>query len=331
MLTSGGMHRHARIVANPAAAGGRDQAAALRAAIGVLERGGWAVSLEVTTRAGHAEDLARQAAAEGVALVVVAGGDGSVNEVTNGLIGGSSALAVLPAGTGNVLAAQLGLVGIPTALHRPDLATAAAALCRGTFRWVDTGYAWHPGGPGRHFLMWAGIGLDAAITHALEGESRELKRLLGPAAFGAVGLRAALRSSGMPTAVRVDARRLRLPLLMAVVANIPLYAGTVLLTRHARMDDGWLETSLFAGEDVRSAAVHLGAVLAGRSEDAPLRTTLRGRRFRFLTGRPLPVHLDAEPFGTTPLAGEVRPHSLRLLVPPTAPRPLFDPAPEGDP
>jgi diacylglycerol kinase family enzyme len=234
-------------------------------------------------------------------------------------------LAVLPAGTGNVLAAQLGLVGIPTPLNRADVRQAAEALCAGRIRAVDTGIAMLRGGRRRHFLLWAGIGLDATVAEALEGEGRELKRAFGSMAYGALGLTTALATTGTPAAIRCDDERIRVDrLLLAVVANIPLYAGTVQLTREAWLDDGRFEVSLFGGESVIDAMAHVGALLAGwPSEQSDQRYTTRAGAVRILAAVPMAVHLDAEPFGTTPVSIAVRPASLRLLVPPTAPATLF--------
>jgi YegS/Rv2252/BmrU family lipid kinase len=312
----------ARLIANPAAGAGRP-GAAFHAATGVLAASGWTVSVQWTEAAGTAAALARQAAAEGVDVVVAAGGDGTVNEVANGLVGSRTALAVLPLGTGNVLAAQLGLVGVPTPLHRPDPAAAAAALVQGQVLTVDTGLATGRHGPGRHFVLWAGVGFDAAIAHELEGAGRDLKARFGPFAYGALGLRAMLATRGTAARVRLDRRRIQGRLLMAVVANIALYAGSVELTPEARLDDGRLDVALFLGASLRQAAAHLGAVLLGRSGPAPDRVAGPAQRVRILARRHLPVHVDAEPFGTTPVRFDVVPASLRLVVPPTAPDRLF--------
>jgi diacylglycerol kinase (ATP) len=314
---------HACIISNPAAGGG-EHTDGVRAAVGVFAEHGWTVSLHRTAGVGHARELAAAAAERGVAAVIVAAGDGTVNEVVNGLVGSTTALGVLPAGTGNVFAAQLGLIGVPTPLHRPNLAEAATAVCASVVRRIDLGFAQPRCRAGRHFLLWAGIGLDAAVTHALEGSARELKRLLGPAAFGAIGLRSALGLTGTPAAVRYDDQRIRGPLLMAVVANVPLYAGGVRLAPGARIDDARLDLLLFMGADVVSATVaELGSILAGHRGDTPQHVAATAAHVRIVTRAPAPVHVDAEPFGTTPITFSIRPRALALLVPPTAPADLF--------
>jgi diacylglycerol kinase (ATP) len=312
----------AQVLANPKAGGGRN-ADAFQAAIGALAAGGWTVSLDWTSAPGAAEPMARAAAAKGIDVVVAAGGDGTVNEVVNGLAHTGTALAVLPMGTGNVLAAQLGLVGVPTPLYRPDLVAAAQALANGRLALVDTGLAraWH--GPARRFMLWAGVGFDAALALEMETTGRTLKRRFGPLAYGALGFRAVLGAGGTPALVVTENQRVRDRLLMAVVANIGLYAGAVDLSPNARLDDGALNLELFLGERLRQAAAHLAAVLIGRGGRHPDRVSTPARRVRIVAQRPLAVHLDAEPFGTTPMRFDADPASLRLVVPATAPVSLF--------
>lgn len=310
------------LVANPKAGAGR-AAEAFQAATGCLATAGWTVSVRWTTAPGDAEPLARAAAQAGADVVVAAGGDGTVNEVVNGLAGTHAALAVLPMGTGNVLAAQLGLVGVPTPLYRPDLVSAAQALVHGRLAVVDTGLAQPRHGPARRFMLWAGVGFDAAVAHELETTGRTLKRRFGPLAYGALGLRAVLAARGTPAVVTTETRRVRDRLLMAVVANIGLYAGAVALSPNARLDDGALNLELFLGEELRAVAAHLGTVLIGRGSHHPDRVSTTTTRLRIVAQRPLAVHLDAEPFGTTPIRFAVAPASLRLVVPATAPEALF--------
>ena len=313
---------HACIIANPNAGGGRGTEA-LHSAVGVLAGRGWTVTVRWTSAPGEAESVARDAAAAGQDVVVAAGGDGTVNEVANGLVHSGTALAVLPLGTGNVLAAQLGLVGVPTPLFRPDVPAAARALADGRILTIDTGLARPLHGPARHFVLWAGIGFDAAVAHELEDTGRALKRRLGPFAYGALGLRAALGLRGTPASLRVDGRRVQGRLLLAVVANVGRYAGALDLAPNAQLDDGRLDVAIFLGERLPEGLGHLSAVLRGKPSTTPDRVLLTARQMRVVARRALPVHLDAEPFGNTPIRFAVVPASLRLVVPSTAQPRLF--------
>lgn len=329
----------ARVISNPASGGasgsGRERREALRAACGHLVELGWTVSWRPTEGPGHAQELAGIAAREEWDVVVAAGGDGTINEIVNGLVGTETALAVLPTGTANVLAAQLGLVGVPSTMHRPKLVKIAELLHAGRIATVDTGIARSDDGKERAFLLWAGIGLDAAVAHEVEGMHRDLKRLLGPAAFGAVGIKqTALGHGGALATVTIDGREITDTLFLGIIANISLYGGALHIAPRATLDDGMLDVALFVGEnllaavqaflgdDVRSAVQHLGSVLTGRkTDDRPVAKPAHVVR---IESEPrLPVHLDGEPFGTSPVTISVVPKSLRLLIPPCAPASLF--------
>jgi Sphingosine kinase and enzymes related to eukaryotic diacylglycerol kinase len=125
---------------------------------------GWSVEIETTRRAGEATTLAREAARAGLGAVWAAGGDGTVNEAVNGLVGTETVLGVLPVGTGNVWARQLHLP-VYTLTHPFRLREAAVAQTEGRIRRVDVGRL-----NDRYFLLWTGIGFDAQITSG--GSSR---------------------------------------------------------------------------------------------------------------------------------------------------------------
>ena len=117
------------------------------------------VEVAETSRRGHASRLAQGAAASGVDVVVVLGGDGTVNEAANGLAGSSTALGVLPGGSTNVFARTIGCPNDPIEATGQLL----AALSRRSIRRVGLGSA-----NGRYFLFHAGIGFDAAVVEQVE-------------------------------------------------------------------------------------------------------------------------------------------------------------------
>jgi diacylglycerol kinase family enzyme len=131
------------------------------------------VTVADTNRRGHATRLAMAAARDGVDVVVVLGGDGTLNETANGLVGTETALAVLPGGSTNVFARTLGLPNDPIAATRPIL----DALGRGSIRRIGLGSV-----NGRYFVFHVGIGFDAAVVEAVERRA-ELKRWAGHPMF----------------------------------------------------------------------------------------------------------------------------------------------------
>jgi diacylglycerol kinase family enzyme len=136
------------------------------------------VEVVETKARDDATRLARQAAADGVAAVVVLGGDGTVNEVANGLVGTSTALAVLPGGSTNVFARTIGL----SSRTGPAVSSVLDALDSGSIRRIGMGHV-----NGRFFLFHLGIGFDAAVVHRVE-QRADLKRLLGHAMFAYAAL-----------------------------------------------------------------------------------------------------------------------------------------------
>ena len=206
---------------------------------------------------------------------------------------------------------------------------AARRLVRGTLHCVDVGHARAYGVGGRHFVLWAGVGLDAEVVRRVEDENQALKKTMGSVAYAAVGVRSLLEATGTAALLRHDSRRMRLSLLMAVVANVPLYAGTIEVAPGARIDDGQFDLVTFAGQGPPDTLRYLAGLTAGRGLGGGGESALRAHRVSLVAAHPMPVHLDAEPFGHTPFSATIVPGALRLLVPEGAPRTLFVP-PEGE-
>lgn len=324
------------VIANPSA-GRAGRQAALEAAVARWSQRGWTIRWRSTQAPGDATALARAAAAEGADIVAVAGGDGTVNEAANGLVGTRTALAVLPSGTANVLAAQLGLIAWPSPWRTPDLGAAADALADGVVHRIDVGLVESAGRPKRYFVMWAGVGADAAVVAALEGPGTALKARLGAWAYAIVGARTLLFDRGGEAVMRMDGVRTRGHLRGVIVNNMPLYAGLLHLAPEALLDDGRLDAATFFGPSgVRAVARWLAAAGAGsprafqrrvlgggRDAEHPLATPCRA--VRIVSRPPLPVHVDAEPWGTTPVRISIQPGALELVVPVGAEGALFSP------
>lgn len=314
------------LIYNPRA-GQRNGERQVWAAAKYLTDQGWAVTLRETKGPDDVAHHARAAVQAAADVVLIVGGDGTVNGAANVLTGTDVALGVLPMGTGNVLAAELGLVGIPTPLNRPDPVAAAQRLCRGTIRPVDLGRVVATAADGsdvsRYFLLWAGVGFDAAVTQTVETRLKQEKRLFGPWSFVIAGIDAALRYRGTWATVRFNDTEHRVRVILVGAANIQLYAGTVRIAPKAQLDDGWLDAYIFEGQGVAGLVNHgLRLLLRRLRRDARLETRAV-RRLAVDTAQPLPVHVDGEPIGTTPLRLEVQPLALRLLVPADAPEGLF--------
>lgn len=292
-----------------------------------LREQGWTVIVRETEQPIDVISYARQAVNDGADVVLVVGGDGTVNGAANALAGSDVALGVLPMGTGNVLAAELGLIPVPTPLYRPDPLAAARLLSQGQERWIDLGRAVvttaDGSKPTRYFVLWAGVGFDAAVTRLVETQLRREKRRFGALSYLVAGIDAALHHPGTQATIRFDEQVLQERVLLVGVSNAQLYAGTVRLAPDARLDDGWLDAYIFEGQGVVTLLRHIVSVLTRRYRRDPERETYAVRRMTVDTEEPLPVHVDGEPIGTTPVSLEVVRRTLKILVPSDVPAQLF--------
>jgi len=306
------------LILNPAA-GPTDFHRQLKKAVEHLRTSDWDVRFLETMEKGDATRLARQAADEGYDVAVAVGGDGTINEVVNGLVGSDTALGVIPAGTANVYAADAGIpIWNPL---RPNAVRAAAEIIHtGQRRKVDVGRVQLSDGRQRHFFMWCGVGFDAAISQEVRTEDT---RRLGVVAWGIAGVMVAVNFMGTRGNVTVGNEVGRKRVLWAIISNGQLYGRLWRIAPEAKMDDGILDLTVFEGYGVFSTIRHVaGLILGGYARD-PMVHMGRSGSITIDTYKPLPVHVDAEPVGTTPVHITVVPRSLNVVLPPKLPAHLF--------
>jgi len=261
--------------------------------------------LLLTALPGEATDFARSAPDHGYEAVVVAGGDGTVNEVVNGLAGTGVPLGLIPLGTGNVLGGCLGLTP-------GDLDGACRALAAARVRSVDLGCV-----NGRRFAVMAGIGLDAQIAADTDDQ---WKSWLGKLAFVGQFMATLGRLSPWRFEAVLDGRELAGEAWGLFVCNGPRYAWRVRLAPDAQDDDGLLDFVLFRAcsrDELKRAAADLFITGRAAGHAAPVEV-MRGTR---LTLRAFPEarwQVDGEVAGCTPVECHVEPGALLLLHP--APR-----------
>ncbi|MGD8462509.1 MAG: diacylglycerol kinase family lipid kinase [Anaerolineae bacterium] len=280
----------------------------LPAVLNHLEEHGWRTTRHQTEGPGEATVLAREAVDKELDAVFVVGGDGTINEIINGLAGSSVALGVLPGGTGNVWAKALGL---PTRSprHLMPLVDSVRALVPGKMRRIDLGLA-----NGRYFLQWIGIGLDAEVTYAMEPRTRRQRRL-GVVAYVVAGVTAAANMVGTRTRLWIDDDLIYRRSILIVISNSQLYGGVVRIATDARLDDGLLDIDVFAGTGFGSSIRAALGVITGLHVRDPRHSCYQGGTIRIETEKPMAVHVDGEPFGTTPLNCQVVPRALTVLIP----------------
>jgi len=295
-----GSARSTLVIWNPGAGGGEtadDQVAERRAALESALRA-HGIDAELHQSASE-EDTTRRvdaALAAGVSTIVAAGGDGTVRSIAFQLVGRDASLGILPLGTAMNVARSL---DIPL-----ELEGAAAILAAGHVRSIDVGEV-----RGRPFLEVASIGLGAEVlagaTHAGEGRFRRAWATLG-------------RAVGQPrTRVRLqlDGREVRGRALAIAVANGRFTGRGIELVPEARLDDGRFDVLLYEGFGPLRIAADIVHVLLGRTDEPRFRR-YRAATVRISSHRPLPVRLDSQDVGTTPVELVTRPGALRVVAPP---------------
>jgi YegS/Rv2252/BmrU family lipid kinase len=288
------------VLCNPRA-GRRGNEESIADAVNVLERAGWSIDLELSDGPGNITQLAAGAAAEGMDAVLVAGGDGTLNEAVQGLAGTNTALGYLPYGTVNVWAREIGLP--------MDPARAARAMVRGRDEQIDLGYA-----NGRAFLLMAGVGLDGEVVRRAQSVEHHKQRF-GVLPYIAVSLSTVPLYRGADLELRYDGVIRRVQALMLVIGNSRLYAGRFQLTPHAVMNDGWLDVCIVKGRGPLAVVRQSLPLLLSRTMTRGDVEMFRVREMSVVGDSPLPYQVDGELAGATPVRFTIEPRVLRVIVP----------------
>ena len=271
----------------------------------LLRREGVDVSPLATNGRGSAGDLARQCVAGGADLILVAGGDGTVNEVINGMAHSNVPLGVLPCGTANVLANEVGL-------GRPD--RVAARLSGLVPARISLGLLVSEADRlQRHFLLMAGAGFDALIVHKVD---EKMKTVVGKGAYWVAGI--SQIGARLPEFnVDVDDRRYRAS--FALASRVCNYGGDLEIARNVSLLDHDFELVLFEGTSTLPYIRYFLGVVANRLAHVKGVTVLHARAVRFSAPDaegPIYVQADGELVGSLPLTVSIVPRALTLLVPP---------------
>jgi YegS/Rv2252/BmrU family lipid kinase len=288
------------IVCNPNA-GKRAAGGSLRGVMEVLEQAGWSIDVNVTAGPGDATRIAREAVANGMDAVLAAGGDGTINEVIQSLVGTDTALGYLPFGTVNIWARELAMPLVPE--------RAAEAISTGRIETVDLGRANE-----RYFLLMAGLGFDGEVVRRAHQFERYKSRL-GILPYVAAGVSTATLYRGADLELRYDGIIRRVQALMLVVGNTRLYGGRFHLTPRAVANDGLLDLCIVKGKGPLDLARQSLPLLLSGSVTYSDVETLRIRDVVIRADEAVPYQLDGELCGETPVQFRVVPRALRVIVP----------------
>jgi YegS/Rv2252/BmrU family lipid kinase len=305
--------KNAVLIYNPIA-GGRNsrRERQMRQAAGILETGGIAAKLLPSTAPGSARELAQTAYREGARLILACGGDGTLNEVLNGITPGEATLGLLPGGTANVFARELGMPLDPVRAARELVRWSPRRIALGCATWPDSS-APNQSAEKRFFLSLAGVGFDAYVIHRL---LHDRTRSLNVFAYVWEAVKQVFRYRFPEIICRLEGRELRGT--FAVMHRTERYAGWLHLAPGASIFRDRLTLCLFESSR-RSRYLRYAAAIVlrrhTRLKDVQLLHTTQ------ISCAPLNDHarayfeLDGELAGQLPATFEVVPDALTMLLP----------------
>jgi diacylglycerol kinase (ATP) len=295
--------RKAVLISNPNAGGnGYRRRHNLEIVADRFEAAGIPLSVVNTSGPGDASRIAAQAVTEGTTDVIAHGGDGTINEIVQGLAGSEARLAVWSGGTANVLARELKMPRDAGGVADAILGARTIPMYLGKAIEEATGSM-------RYFMLMAGIGLDASVVDAVRPG---LKRRFGKAAFWYSGL--GHLAYWQPELFEVHVEGRSYPATFASIGKAPRYGGNLAVTPRARIDSPEFEICIInSNSRLRYLQLLTHAVRHGMEDNAVDVTFARTKRAR-ATGI-VPVQADGELIGRLPMTFEIADCSIEVIVP----------------
>lgn len=282
-------------VFNPAA--GRSRRNRFNDVVEKLKNLGCAVTVIETKAPGHAEKIAQDASSTEFDIIAAAGGDGTINEVVNGLKGKAISLGIIPLGTANVVADEIGLKKNPNKV--------ANALAHGTLKKIRVGVA-----NGRRFVMMAGSGFDANVV---DGVSLRLKKKLGPLAYVWQATTQSFKDKCEPCSIVIDGTAHAT--VSMVACNGRRYGGPFIAAPTASLSDDSFEVVLMKGRGWFSVARYGLGLILGRITMWPDVEVIRGRQLAIENGNGEPVQADGDIITRLPVHISIDPEPVWLVYP----------------
>lgn len=254
--------------------------------------------LRTTTEPGDARRIASQAVSEGYETIIAAGGDGTINEVVNGVAGSTARIGILPLGTVNVLAKE---IGIP----QGNLAAAWEIIAKGKTLSLDL-----PMANDQYFIQLAGVGLDAEVVRRTPLVS---KKTLGPLSY--ILTLVQLAAAKPPKViVETDGWAIREGC-FALIGNGRLYGGPFPIFKRASLHDGLLDVVLFKNQSHWDVIRYMQAIAFGNHPELPDVEYFQTPSLRVSCGGDVPVELDGELAGALPCEFRISSAKLEVLAP----------------
>jgi len=263
-----------------------------------LRKYGISADVVATQSAGHATEIAQDAVRGAYDLVIAVGGDGTINEVINGLVGSDVTLGVIPLGTANVFGIEMKL---PI-----EIEAACQVIASGKIIKIDLGKS-----NDRYFACMAGIGYDA---HVLREADSELKKIYGALAYLIVGLSHILTYRFRQIILKIDDQPIARRGYFVVIGNGKYYGGDMMFASKADLTDGYLDVCIFKHKNILSIFNYLFGFHKGNIDRHLDIEYFQCKRIDVLNKGRHPVHVDAEYLCRTPVTFQVCPGALKVAV-----------------
>lgn len=253
-----------------------------------------------TTYAGEATELARKAVAEGYENIISVGGDGTILEVVTGIVGSGCSVGLIPAGTGNDFIRSLGM--------STDVAEAAEVILAGRTEKVDLAKTEED----KYFMNVAGCGFDTEVIYYTE---RFKKNFRGQLAYIMGVMKALFGFSHISAKIELDDQVIEKDIYLVAVANGKTYGGGMKVAPHADAQDGLFDVTVIDRVSKLTVLSILPKFIKGKHDDVKQISSYRSRRVRITCGENVPINMDGEIIGRTPMGFEIMPKALNMFVP----------------
>lgn len=265
----------------------------------------WGMDYQIvyTNHPGQGYDLAKKGVVEGAEVLIAVGGDGTVNEVMQGVIDADGVqkiyMGIIPAGTGNDLARTL---EIPF-----DVEEALRVVEQGKIKMLDLGKV-----QGEHFINVAGIGFDAAVGEEI---NLNVKKLKGTAAYIYGVFKMLLQYKSPQITIRIDETVLKGRYFLVAIANAKYYGGGMMIAPDAEVADGYYDVVVV--KDVKQLEVIkvLPSIFRGKHISHPAVQVYRGKKIQLESNERVLVQTDGEIRGTLPMTFELESKVFPVIVP----------------
>ncbi|MCD6118136.1 diacylglycerol kinase family lipid kinase [bacterium] len=269
----------------------------LKSAMQILKDNGFELSVQFTKGPEHALHIAKEAVKNRFECVISVSGDGTINEVINGLAGSNVVLGILPIGGSNVLARELGI--------RIDIFDAARTITEKRPRRIDLGKI-----NGRYFSMMASCGYDA---HAVMKTNLKVKKIIKRYAYIAAGVKDFFGYIPTRINIEIDGGKIKESGIFVLISNTHFYGGVHKVAPFAEIDDGFLDVIIYKGKTQLDLVRFAIGVISGLHTNFTDVLYYRIKKAVLSSDKETPVQVDGDLLGFLPMEAEIVPGAIEVF------------------